>query len=67
MKIDTNYGHLNRGSINSVDMGATYRPGIVGTYPSVIPPAVVDGSVDDPGVCSSIIRYPFTNLGRMEG
>ena len=27
----TSYAHLNRGSINSVDMGATYRPGIVGT------------------------------------
>ena len=26
------------------DMGATYRPGIVGTKPSVIPPVVADGS-----------------------
>ena len=25
------YAHLKQGSINFVDMGATYRPGIVGT------------------------------------
>ena len=30
--IYTNYAHLNRGSVNLVDMGATYRPGIVGLY-----------------------------------
>ena len=27
----TNYAHLNRGSVNLVDMCATYRLGIVGT------------------------------------
>ena len=27
----TNYAHLNWGSINLVDMGANYQPGIVGT------------------------------------
>ena len=27
----TNYAHLNRGSINLVDMVVTYWPGIVGT------------------------------------
>ena len=26
----TNYAHLNWDSVNSVDKGATYRPGIVG-------------------------------------
>ena len=29
--IKTNYAHLNPVSVNSVDIGATYRPGIVGT------------------------------------
>ena len=32
--IKTNYTDLNRVSINLVDMGAAYQPGIVGTYPS---------------------------------
>ena len=40
----TNYAHMNRGSVNLVDMCATYRPGIVGIQPSVIPPVVVNGS-----------------------
>ena len=40
----TNYAHLNRGSVNVVDIYATYRPGIVGTKPSVIPPVVADES-----------------------
>ena len=31
MSFLTNYAHLNRGSVNSVDMGGTYQPGIVGT------------------------------------
>ena len=26
-----NYAHLNQGSINSVDIGATYQSGILGT------------------------------------
>ena len=29
----TNYANLSRGFIKLVDMGATYRPGIVGTKP----------------------------------
>ena len=52
------------------DMGATYRPGIVGTKPSVIPPVVADGSNPYrrwPGVSPGIIRYSFTDPGRMEG
>ena len=51
-------------------MCATYRPGIVGTQPSVIPPVVVDGSNPNfrwPRVSPGIIRYSFTDLGRMEG
>ena len=51
-------------------MGATYRPGIVGTWPSVIPPVMVDGSNSHrgwPGVSPGIIRYSFTDLGGMDG
>ena len=61
--------HLNQGSVNSVDMGATYQPGIVGTWPSVIPPVVVDRSNPHrqwwPGVGPGTIRYLFNDLGRM--
>ena len=53
--------HLNQGSVNSVDMGANYRPRIVGTWPSVIPPHRRWW----PGIDSGIIRYSFTDLGRM--
>ena len=66
----TNYAHLNRGSVNVVDIYATYRPGIVGTKPSVIPPVVADGSNPHrrwPRVSPGIVRYSFTDLGRMEG
>ena len=40
----TNRGHLNQGSIERVNSDATYRPGVVCTLPSVIPPVVVEGS-----------------------
>ena len=55
-----------------VNLGVSYQPGIVGTLPSVIPPVVCDGQCEpssswltrsfNPG----IIRYSFTDLGRME-
>ena len=60
----TNYAHQNRGSINLANVGATYPP-IVGT-----PPVVVDESNPHcrwPRVSPGIIRYSFTDLGRMEG
>ena len=66
----TKHAHLNRGSVNSVDIGATYQPEIVGMYPLVIPPVVVDGSNYIrrwPGVNPGIILYSFIDLGRMEG
>ena len=51
-------------------MGATYRPRIVGTWPSAIPAVVVDGSNPHrrwPGVSSRIILYSFIDLVMMEG
>ena len=65
----TNYVHLNRGSVNLVDMCATYRPRIVSSQPSAILPLVVDGSNSHcpwPRVSPSIVQYSLNDLGRME-
>ena len=51
-------------------MGATYRPGTVATWSTVIPPVVVDENnphCQKSGVCWGVTRYPFSNLGRMKG
>ena len=64
------YAHLNRDSVSLVDMGVTYRAGIVATYLSAIPPVVVNGSNHHrrwSRVSPGITRYAFANLGRKEG
>ena len=53
-----------------INLRVTDRPEIVCAQPSFIPPVVADGSNSHcrwPGVSHSIIRYSFTDLGRMEG
>ena len=60
---------MNPDSIERVNSGATYWPGIVGTSPLVIPSVVVNGSNPHhwwQGVSPSISRYSFTGLERME-
>ena len=66
----TNHAHLNRHSINLVDITATYHPVVAGTKPLVIPTVVVDGSNHHrqwPGVSPGIIQYSIIDLRRMEG
>ena len=60
MEIITNYEHLNRGSVNLVDMGATY-------WPMRLSRRSYHHWWSMGAMTQGYPRYSFTHLGRMEG